>query len=169
MAKLKPDFHAIGDRARRAASGSVPPAGIDPHAATGPGSDGRHRRAIRQRLRRTRAVRRARVSELGLLVAEMHARGRWNAELVDEWVRELERDGAEQRGLEQALRGDAALEELIARRVVAECGACGRIGGGADRFCAGCGRELPRNAAPRTETATSDTLVGELTTIGPSA
>jgi hypothetical protein len=109
------------------------------------------------------------VSELGLLVAEMHSRDRWNGGLVDAWVREIDRDATEQRGLEQALRGEAALDELIARRVIAECGACGRIGGGADRFCAGCGRELPRNAAQRTETATSDTLVGELTTIGPSA
>ena len=170
MAKLKPNLRAIPERARRAAGGSMPPAGLDPGARVEAGPDGRHRRAIRQRLRRTRAVRRARLSELGLLVADMHARGHWNGELVDEWVRELDRDDAELRGLEQALRGDVALEDLTALRVVAECGACGRIGGAAESFCAGCGRELPaRTPAPRTERAGGNTLVGGLTTIQPPA
>jgi len=170
MPKLKPDLRAIPARARRAAGGSLPPAGVDPTAQVEAGPDGRHRRAIRQRLRRTRSVRRARLSELGLLTAEMHARGRWNAELIDERVRELDRDDAERRGLEQALRGDVALDDLVALHVVAECGACGRIGGAAETFCAGCGRELPkRGPAPRRETAASNTLVGELTTIQPTA
>ena len=166
MAKLKPNISGVRERARRAARGSLPPAGIDPHAVAEPGPDGRHRRAIRQRLRRARSIRRARVSELGVLVAEMNARGRWNESLIDDWVRELDRHDNELRALEQALRGDVALEDLVARSVVAECGACGRIGGGAEGFCAGCGRELPKRAAsPREETAESNTLVGELTTI----
>jgi hypothetical protein len=170
MPKLKPDFSAMAERARHAARGSHPPAGVDPAALAEPGPDGRHRRAIRQRLRRTRSVRRARVSELGLLVAEMQARGRWNSDLVDEWVRELDRDGAELRGLEQALCGDVQLDDLVALRVVAECGACGRIGGAGDNFCAGCGRELPAGApARRKETAAGNTLAGDLTTIQPPA
>lgn len=170
MAKLKPDFSAIKERTRRAARGSTPPAGVDPDTAPEPGPDGSHRRAIRQRLRRTRSVRRARLSELGLLVAEMHARGRWNQELVDDWARELERADSEVRGLEQALRGDLELDDLIGRRIVAQCGACGRIGGAAEKFCAGCGRRLPAGSVrPRTESPGSQTLVGELTTIRPSA
>jgi hypothetical protein len=100
----------------------------------------------------------------------MHVRGRWNGELIDEWVRELDRDDAELRGLEQALRGDVALEDLVALHVVAECGACGRVGAAAENFCAGCGRELPKwGTAPRKETAAGNTLVGELTTIQPPA
>lgn len=170
MAKLTPDIGALKERTRRAARGSTPPAGVDPEAVPERGPDGRHRRAIRQRLRRTRAVRRARVSELGLLVAQMHARGHWNQELVDDWVRELERGDAELRGLEQALRGEVALDDLVALRLVAECGACGRIGGSAERFCAGCGRELPRpSVRPRTEARSSETLAGDLTTIQPPA
>ena len=171
MPKLKkPNLRSIPERARRAAGGSTPPAGVDPDAPVETGPDGRHRRAIRQRLRRTRAVRRARLSELGQLTAEMHARGRWNGELVDDWVRELDRHDTELRGLEQALRGDVDLDDLIALRVVAECGACGRIGGTGESFCAGCGRELPKIAPERRkETAAGNTLVGELTTIQPPA
>ena len=170
MAKLKPDPRALAERARRAARGSMPPAGVDPTAPPEPGPDGRHRRAIRQRLRRTRAVRRARVSELGLLVAEMHARGRWNDDLADEWVLQLDRDATELHGLEEALAGHVAVEDLVALRVVAECGACGRIGGATENFCTGCGRRLSaRTPQPRRERATSQTLVGDLTTIQPPA
>jgi hypothetical protein len=164
MAKLKLSIAEVRERARRTARGSVPPAGVDPDAAADPGPDGRSRRAIRQRLRRTRAVRRARLSELGALVAQMHARGRWNQELVDGWVRELDAFDAEVRGLDQALRGQVPLADLIALRLVAQCGACGRIGGAHDLFCTGCGRELPRTAPTGGETPdrTSQTLVGDL-------
>jgi hypothetical protein len=171
MAKLKLSIADVRERARRTARGSVPPAGIDPDATPEPGPDGRSRRAIRQRLRRTRSVRAARVSELGALVAEMQARGHWNQDLVDGWVRELDASDAELRGLDQALRGQVALDDLIALRLVAQCGACGRIGGSGDAFCAGCGRELARTATPAGESAqrTETTLVGELTTIQPPA
>jgi hypothetical protein len=163
MAKLKLSIADVRERARRTARGSVPPAGIDPDAAPEPGPDGRSRRAIRQRLRRTRAVRRARLSELGALVAQMHAQGRWNQELVDGWVRELDAADAELRGLDQALRGQVPLADLIALRLVTQCGACGRIGGSGDAFCAGCGRELPKTA-PSGETGhrVDTTLVGDL-------
>jgi hypothetical protein len=169
--KLKLSIADVRDRARRTARGSVPPAGVDPDAAPEPGPDGRGRRAIRQRLRRTRAVRRARLSELGVLVAEMHSRGRWNQELVDGWVRELDAADAELRGLDQALRGQVPLDDLIALRLVAQCGACGRIGGSGDSFCAGCGRELARTAEPAGESPDrrSATLLGDLTTIQPPA
>ena len=167
MSKLKLSIADVRERARNTARGSLPPAGIDPDAVPEAGPDGRSRRAIRQRLRRTRALRRARLSELGLIVSEMHARGRWNQELVDGWVRELDAADAELRGLNQALRGEVPLDDLIALRLVAQCGACGRIGGAGDSFCAGCGRELPRTAQPAGETGDrrSATLVENLTTI----
>jgi hypothetical protein len=116
-------------------------------------------------------VRGARLSELGALVAEMQSRGRWNDDLVDTWVRELDAADAEVRGLDQALRGEVPLDDLIALRLVAQCGACGRIGGAGDSFCAGCGRELARTAQPAGESGerSSDTLVGDLTTIQPPA
>jgi hypothetical protein len=163
MRKPKLSIAGIRDRARNASRGSLPPAGVDPDAPPEPGPDQRDRRAIRQRLRRTRAVRRARVSELGALVAEMQSRGRWNQDLVDGWVRELDADDAEVRGLGQALRGDVALDDLIALRLVARCGACGRIGGSGDTFCTGCGRELARTAEPAGESGDrgEQTLVGE--------
>jgi hypothetical protein len=173
--KPKLSLDDVRERARRTARGSTPPAGIDPDAAPPPGGwgpDPRARRAIRQRLRRSRAVHRARVAELGALAADMHARGRWNQDLVDKWVRDLDTGDAELRGLEQALRGEVALDDLIALRVVAQCGACGRIAGTADAFCAGCGRELAvtaRTATARSETDSGHTLVGELTTIQPPA
>lgn len=144
MVKPKLSLSELRERARRTARGSNPPAGVDPDAAPEGGPDGRRRRAIRQRLRRTRSVREARLSELGTLAAEMHAHGRWNDDLVDKWVREIDSGDAELRGLEQALRGDLALDDLIAAHVVAECSSCGRIGGTSDTFCAGCGRELAR-------------------------
>lgn len=171
MPKLKLSMADVRERARRTARGSLPPAGVDPDAAPDPGPDGQSRRAIRQRLRRTRAVRRARLGELGMLVAEMHARGRWNQQLVDGWVRELDAADAELRGLGQALRGEVPLNDLIALRLVAQCGACGRIGGSGDSFCAGCGRELARTAQPAGETGDprDTTLAGDLTTIQPSA
>jgi hypothetical protein len=172
MAKPKLSLKDVRERARRTARGSTPPAGIDPDAAPPAGPDGRARRAIRQRLRRGRAVRRVRVAELGALAADMHARGRWNQDLVDKWVNDLDSSGAELRGLEQALRGQVALDDLIALRVVAQCGACGRIAGTADTFCAGCGRELSltaRTAPARAETDSGHTLVGQLTTIQPPA
>jgi hypothetical protein len=171
MAKLKLSIADVRERARRTARGSLPPAGVDPDQAPETGPDGRSRRAIRQRLRRTRAVRQARVSELGSLVADMQSRGHWNNELVDTWVRELDAADAELRGLDQALRGEVALDDLIALRLVARCGSCGRIGGAGDGFCAGCGRELARTAEPAGETddRRSATLAGELTTIQPPA
>ena len=171
MTKLKLDIAGVRERARRTARGSLPPAGVDPDRAAEPGPDGRSRRAIRQRLRRTRAVRRARVTELGALVADMQSRGRWNQDLVDTWVRELDAADAELRGLDQALRSEVPLDDLIALRLVARCGSCGRIGGAGDGFCAGCGRELARAAEPPGETGDqrSATLVGELTTIQPPA
>jgi hypothetical protein len=167
MPKFKPSIAGVRERARTTARGTVPPAGIDPDAPPEPGPDGKDRRAIRQRLRRTRAVRRARLSELGTLSAEMQARGHWNQDLVDNWVRELDAADAELKGLDQALRGEVPLEDLIALRLVAQCGACGRIGGAGDSFCAGCGRELARTAVPAGESPDrrSSTLVGELTTI----
>ena len=167
MSKLKLRLATLRERARNTARGSLPPAGIDPDAAPEPGPDGKDRRAIRQRLRRTRAVRKARMSELGTLVAEMQGQGRWNQELVDTWVRELDAADAELKGLGQALNGEVPLEDLIALRLVAQCGACGRIGGAGDSFCAGCGRELARTAEPAGETPDrrSSTLVGDLTTI----
>jgi hypothetical protein len=144
MARVELSFSRIAERARRAARGSVPPAGVDPRAQPAD-PDGRHRRAIRQRLRRSRAVRRARVAELGALVADMQARGRWNQRLVDDWGRELDRNATELGELERALRGDVRLDELKERRVVAECAGCGRLAGADDRYCAGCGRELEAN------------------------
>jgi hypothetical protein len=161
----------IRERARRTARGSLPPAGVDPDAPPFAGPDGQDRRAIRQRLRRTRAVRNARLSELGALAAEMQGRGQWNQELVDNWVRELDAADAEVKGLGQALRGEVPLDDLIALRLVAQCRACGRIGGSGDSFCAGCGRELARTALPAGETPdrASTTLAGDLTTIQPPA
>lgn len=172
MAKPKLSLNDVRQRARRTARGSTPPVGTDPDAPPQAGPDGRARRAIRQRLRRTRAVRGARIAELGMLTAEMHARERWNQDLIDKWVRDLDTSDAELRGLDQALRGQVTLDDLIAVHVLAQCGACGRIGGTRDGFCAGCGRDLAttaRTAPARNETAESDTLVGQLTTIQPSA
>jgi len=167
MPKLKLSIADVRERARTTARGTLPPAGIDPDATPQPGPDGQDRRAIRQRLRRTRAVRRARLAELGTLTAEMQGRGQWNQDLVDSWVRELDAADAELKGLDQALRGEVPLDDLIALHLVARCGACGRIGGGSDSFCAGCGRELARTAEPAGESPDrrSSTLVGELTTI----
>lgn len=166
---LKRKLTEYRERARHTARGSVPPAGIDPDAPPAPGPDGRQRRAIRQRLRRTGAVRRARIAELGVLTADMKGRDRWNQELVDKWVREVDGADAELRGLEQALRGDLQLDDLIAAHVVAQCGRCGRIGGAGDTYCAGCGRELAitaRTPPARNESSDDHTLVGQLTTIG---
>jgi hypothetical protein len=171
MPKLKLRIADVRERARQTARGSLPPAGVDPDAVPEPGPEGKDRRAIRQRLRRTRAVRRARLSELGTLAAEMQSRGRWNQDLVDSWVRELDAADAELKGLDQALRGQVPLDDLVALRLVAQCGACGRIGGAGDSFCAGCGRELARTAEPAGESPDrrSTTLAGDLTTIQPPA
>ncbi len=169
MAKLKLSIADLRERARRTARGSVPPAGVDPDAAPPAGPDGRSRRAIRRRLRRTRAVRRARVSELGALVAEMQRRGKWNQQLVDGWVHELNAADEELRGLDQALRGDVAIDDLIALRLAAQCGACGQIGGTGDAYCTSCGRELARTARPAGESGGDDrhgdTIADDLTTI----
>jgi hypothetical protein len=156
MSRIKLTLKRISDRARGSAGGSLPPAGADPAV---PGPDGRERRLIRQRLRRTRHVRDARVSELGVLVAEMQSRGRWNQSLVEEWASELEIAGREDRELTQALRGERPLAELVRTGLVGQC-ECGRIAGAADRFCAGCGRELAatRKPDPASEPQTGDTL-----------
>lgn len=129
------------ERARKTARGSLPPAGTDPE--TRPGLDGRDRRLIRQRLRRTRRVGDARVTELGVLVAEMKRRDRWNSELLEEWTSELEQARRESHALDEALKGDGkTLTDLENDGVIAQCHACGRIGGASDSYCAGCGREL---------------------------
>jgi hypothetical protein len=136
MARIELSFSRFAERARRTARGSLPPAGTDPEAQPA-GPDGRRRRAIRQRLRRTRALRRARVAELGVLVADMRGRGRWNQSLVDDWTAAIERDRNELAGLELALRGERELGDVA----VGECDVCGRIGAAGERYCAGCGRE----------------------------
>jgi hypothetical protein len=140
MSPRKLSIPALTDAARRTASGSLPPAGAD--ATPAPGPDGRERRQIRQRLRRTRRVRDARLAELGVLAAEMQARGRWNQALVDEWTSELEIAGRETRDLGDALHGARALSDLIAHGHLAQCASCGRLAGTADGYCTGCGREL---------------------------
>ena len=157
MSRIKLTFKRIANRARTTAGGSLPPAGADPAV---PGPDGRERRLIRQRLRRTRHVRDARLSELGVLVAEMQRRGRWNQSLVEEWSSELEIAGREDRELAQALRGERPLAELVSTGLVGQCDSCGRIAGAADSFCAGCGRELAatRKPAPASEPENADTL-----------
>jgi hypothetical protein len=156
MSRIKHILSRLSHRARRSARGSIPPAGAEAHA---PSPDGRDRRLIRQRLRRTRRVRDARLAELGVLVAEMQRRGRWNESLIEEWTSELEMAGREGRELEQALRGERPLAELIAAGLVGQCGACGRIAGAADRFCVGCGRELgARNTRPAAEREAGQTL-----------
>src|SRR5690349_16122587 len=99
MSRVTDSFSRIRKRAQSSAGGSLPPAGAEPAA---PGPDGRERRAIRQRLRRTRHVRDARLSELGVLVAEMKTRGRWNQALIEEWASELEIAAREDRELDQA-------------------------------------------------------------------
>lgn len=124
----------VAERARQTARGSLPPAGADTEAViTGP--DGRRRRAIRQRLRRTRALRRARVAELGLLAADMQRRGHWNQELIDDRALELHAGDRELDALARALRGEADLADAQAE----ECVQCGRIGGAGEQFCTGCG------------------------------
>jgi hypothetical protein len=134
MARIELSPGSIAERARRTARGSMPPAGTAPEPPfTGP--DGRRRRAIRQRIRRTRALRRARVAELGLLAAEMHARDRWNDKLIGEWASDIDAGDTERQALERALRGEADLADAL----VAECAECGRIGGAGEQFCTGCG------------------------------
>jgi hypothetical protein len=174
MAPIDLSPSSFKERARQTARGSLPPAGVDPDASR-EGLDGRQRRAIRQRLRRTRALRRARVAELGALVADMQGRGRWNQPLVDRWAGELERADREVANLELALRGQAPL----AFAGVVECEACGRLAGATDKHCTGCGRELTARSAPAagetggtggtgTTAAGSGrdaTVVGDLTTI----
>jgi hypothetical protein len=139
MSRIKLTFQRMAGRARSSAGGSLPPAGTEPTPA---GPDGRERRLIRQRLRRTRHVRDARLSELGVLVAEMQSRGRWNQALVEEWASELEIAGREDRDLTEALHGEKPLADVVRSGLVGQCDACGRIAGAADRFCAGCGQDL---------------------------
>jgi hypothetical protein len=170
MAPIDLSPSSLKERARRTARGSLPPAGVDAEAAHA-GLDGRQRRAIRQRLRRTRAMRRARVAELGALVADMQGRGRWNQTLVDRRAGELERADRELANLELALRGQAPL----AFAGVVECGTCGRLAGATDKHCTGCGRELSARTAPApgetggtgttARLGTDATVVGDLTTI----
>src|SRR5688500_12497726 len=106
MARIDLSPGAVARRARQTARGSLPPArGAAAHPAHGPG--GRRRRAIRQRLRRTRALRRARVAALGLLAADMQSRGRWNQQLLDDWARTIDAGDSELDGLERALSGEA--------------------------------------------------------------
>jgi hypothetical protein len=163
MARIDLSFSRFADTARRTARGSVPPAGVDP--GTRPdGPDGRQRRAIRQRLRRTRALRRARVADVGALVADMQARGRANQKLVDDRVAQIGRADDELAGLARALRGEVPLADVA----VVECATCGRIGGTPDKFCAGCGRELIARSAPargQAHASSDATPVGDLTTI----
>jgi hypothetical protein len=138
MARIELSPGGIAERARRTARGSLPPAGVDDGAAPA-GPDGRRRRAIRQRLRRTRSLRRARVAELGALVADMQGRGRWNQKLVDDWAADIDRGQAEAHDLERALQGELPLADAP----IAECGTCGRIVGAGEQFCTGCGNPLP--------------------------
>jgi hypothetical protein len=148
MPRIELSPSAIADRARQTARGSRPPAGTADVAPVA-GLDGRQRRAVRQRLRRTRSLRRARVAELGLLAAEMQSRGRWNQQLVDGWAAEIDAGDHELNALEQALRGEAGLADAK----VAECPSCGRIGGADEQFCTGCGAS--RTADPTTIPATA--------------
>ena len=138
MARIELSPGAIAQRARQTARGSLPPAGVDADRPV-EGPDGRGRRAIRQRLRRTRALRRARLAELGLLAADMQGRGRWNQALVDDWASQIDAGDGELEALERALEGQVTLAEAG----VAECGTCGRIGGAGEQFCTGCGAARP--------------------------
>ena len=148
MARIDLSPSHVVERSRQTARGSLPPAGADTEAVVA-GPDGRRRRAIRQRLRRTRALRRARVAELGLLAAEMQGRGQWNQKLIDDRALELDAGDRELDALPRALRGDADLAQAHA----SECTQCGRIGGAGEQFCTGCG--IPRP--------------GDLTTIPPTS
>jgi hypothetical protein len=157
MSRIKLTINRLSERARKSARGTMPPAGTGPAAAPSP--DGRERRLIRQRLRRTRRVRDARLAELGLVVTQMQSRGRWNHALVEEWTSELEIADRERTELDQALRGERPLSQLVATGLVGQCDSCGRIAGAADRFCAGCGRELGAgNRAPAGEPDPGKTL-----------
>lgn len=100
----------------------------------------------RRRARYLRARRDAQLRDLGGLAFELQRRGRRREDLVAAKVAELTATEDELRQIESALGQRDAELELSAPVLGGACPHCGALHGGADRFCARCGRALTQRS-----------------------
>jgi hypothetical protein len=145
--------HAAG-----AATGAVPPAGVeqptavlpvasDPDAGAGatpavPVSPSfRDRGKLRRRLRYLRRVRELGYRDLGGLTFDLHRFGRDGAPLIQEKLAALGAVDAELRAVERALGEERAFVDLQEAGIAA-CPRCAALHGSEARFCPSCGIAL---------------------------
>jgi hypothetical protein len=147
---MRPSLKALRSRAAEkahgAAAGSAPPAGQEPPppvAAARPGAI--ERGNMRRRLRRSRRMREALLTELGALVMEMHRQRRQDPALLERKALEASVADREATGLARALEGRQTLGQVVAAGIAGGCRTCGALLATDDRFCARCG--TPARAA----------------------
>lgn len=143
------------DAADEVAGGSAVPAGAEPEAeaARRKRPSARERGAMRRRARQLRRRREAMLLELGALLFEMHRRNRREPELLERKAEEIRAVDAEERGLTEALGGDARTVDIVAAGIAGTCPSCSALVSTDARFCERCGTALGRRAAKQAEPA----------------
>ncbi|MEX2194460.1 MAG: hypothetical protein WD844_04165 [Thermoleophilaceae bacterium] len=151
------------DAADETAGGSAAPAGADPGADAGRRKrpSARERGAMRRRARQLRRRREAMLLELGALLFEMHRRNRREPELLERKAEEIRAVDAEERGLTEALGGNARTVEVVAAGIAGACPSCNSLVSTEARFCERCGTALGRPATTESEPEPAAALQAE--------